>query len=117
MAHRPPGPSSSPFYDHDFVTNHQQPRRKKKRVPITTRTTEVWICDRCGSRGEFPDPKGYTALETGWLKLDLTRSISLELDTRSDSPYLFGRNIQVLCPSCVVDLARWFQQQQGEERA
>jgi len=106
-AHKPPGPSSGPFYDAEFVAKYQPPPRKytrKKPMPVTQRTIERWTCDRCGARQEFPDDQGRTALQAGWLKLDLTRSIA-----QDTGPYLFGKNEQILCPMDVASLRRWFK--------
>jgi len=71
-------------------------------VPISTRTIERWICDRCGRKAEFPDEQGHTAPEEGWLKLDLTRSLT-------NWSTFVGKNEQILCPTDVDKLALWFQ--------
>jgi hypothetical protein len=108
MGNRLRGGSSSPFYDADFAAQTQRkPRRRRNTMPISTRTIECWLCDRCGIKAEFPDELGHTAIETGWIKIDLTRSLS------EPKPYLFGRNEQVLCPVCVHALAKWFKRQEG----
>lgn len=104
MSHRIKGHSSSPFYDLDFA-NQTTPRprtRKLRRMPITKRTIEQWTCDRCGRKEEFPDEEGRLAPERGWLRLDLTRSLTKE-------PYLFGKNEQILCPTDVDKLRLWLQ--------
>ena len=94
------GHSASPFYDLDFAT--QRTPRKKKPMPISTRTIERWICDRCGTKAEFPDELGQAPFEVGWLKLNLQRSLTAGTMLRE-------KNIQVLCPSCVSGLAIWFK--------
>jgi len=72
-------------------------------MPIAQRTIERWTCDRCGTKAEFPDEEGNTALEVGWLRLDLTRSLT------APPPYLFGKNEQILCPADVTNLRQWFE--------
>lgn len=72
-------------------------------MPVSTRITERWICDRCGKKGEFPDWANATAVHEGWLQFDLGRSL------RADRVVQMEKNIQVLCPECVEALRVWFQ--------
>ena len=98
-----PTHSSSPFYDLDFaLTPKKRPPRKKKPMPISTRTVERWICDRCGRKDEFPNELGHMATEEEWLRLDLPRSLA-------NWSTFVGKNEQILCPTCVDKLALWFQ--------
>lgn len=107
MGHRIKGHSSSPFYDMEFAAQKlpspsPRPYRKRnKTMPIVQRTIERWTCDRCGAKEEFPDAEGRVAQEVGWLRLDLTRSLT-------DPPYLFGKNEQILCPTDTDKLGLWF---------
>jgi hypothetical protein len=119
MTHRLKGHSSSPFYDHEFVANNQwvrgprknkyKKRKKTQAMPVVQRTVARWTCDRCGFTAEFPDSEGCTALEVGWLALDLTRSLAQGL------PYRFGKNEQILCPVCVGELDAWFRSYDADD--
>lgn len=73
-------------------------------MPVSTHTTttEVWRCDRCGKRGGFPDWANATALEGGWIRFDLGRSLKPNPVVQTE------KNVQVLCPECVEDLRLWF---------
>ena len=74
-------------------------------MPYHTRTVDVMICDRCSFKAEYPDPRGFTAGEMGWIQFDLTRSIK-----QPGPVFLRERNEQVLCPKCVHALRVWFEQ-------
>src|SRR4051794_40858995 len=103
---RQPGGSSSPFYDADFASGPPRGKRKYRKrgdtVPISTRTVERWLCDRCAHKAEFPDADGRLAFELGWLQFDLGRSL------KPNAHPMRERNEQILCPSCRVDLGEWF---------
>lgn len=71
-------------------------------MPISKRTIERWVCDRCGKKQEYPDSAGESALEAGWLAIDFTRPLT-------QTWTIFSKNEQILCPRCVTALGNWFK--------
>lgn len=106
MGNSRPHNTGSPFYDHAFAARKH---KKGRLVPINTRTIEQWICDRCGTKAEFPDETGQMPFEKGWLKLNLQRSLTAGTMLRE-------KNEQILCPKCVLALALWFKDKTAVDR-